>query len=65
MSEITTLSWADLSTVQKKQQIVETSESYTEGLQQLTGRDVRLSLSFGHHPDCADGVAVFTIEVEL
>ena len=65
MSEDRTYSWDDMSPIDKKRTVLNCAESYAQGVKELTGKDVQLSLSFGHHPNCENGVAVFTIEVEL
>ncbi len=66
MSDQITCSWAYLSLVQRRHQIVETTESYADGLRHLTGKNVKLSLSFVPAIGLEDnGYAVFTIEAEL
>jgi hypothetical protein len=60
-----TCGWHTMTALQRKKQILEVAENYARGLRELTGKDVEMHLSFAPHANCQDGVALFTIEVEL
>lgn len=66
MIDNVTCSWRSLTLVQKRQQIIETTQAYADGLRDLTGQNVKLSLSFIPAIGLEDdGGAIFTIEAEL
>lgn len=65
MTTQVTCSWSTLTSLQRKQQILDVAENYARGFRELTGKEVGLHLSFAPHPNLPDGVALLTIEAEL